>query len=300
MKKWSVLGLFMLVILLSACSSKPSWEVEVTKEPTILKEKASTIEIEITEEAEPVKGLDVTADFAMVEMDHGTVEVTLEEIADGKYAGTVDFPMAGKWETVFLLEKDNQELEKVIEIEVEEAAGVASINGEWITAEDVEFYRFINNLHIEMARETDSNKYSGEELEEAMKYWDSQQKMNENPNTLVAQIIRLRAMAMLGEEKGHQATEEEVNAEVEKARSQYEESEAAKQLIEEYGEEKFWKYQEDQYERIVLTQKVQADVIELVKKDSPEASDQEIQFNAEKKYEELLVSQVDSLEIELL
>jgi hypothetical protein len=300
MNKWSTLGLLLLVFLLSACSSKPSWEVEVTKEPAFLKEKASTIEIQITEETEPVKGLDVTAEFAMVEMDHGTLEVTLDEIADGKYAATAEFPMAGKWETVFLLEKDGQEIEKVIEIEVEEAAGVASINGEWITEEDVEFYRFINNLHIEMARETDKQKYTGPELEEAMKYWDTQEKMNENQNTLVAQIIRLRAMAMLGEEKGHKATEEEVHAEVEKVRSQYEGSEAAKKLIQEYGEERFWKYQENQYEKIVLTQKVQADVIELVKKDSPDASDQEVQFTAEKKYEELLVSQVDSLEIELL
>jgi YtkA-like len=300
MNKWSIVGLFILVLFLSGCNSKPSWEMEVTKEPAFLKDKASTIEIEIAEDAEPVKGVEVNAEFTMVEMDHGTLEVTFDEIADGKYAGTAEIPMAGKWEGVFLLEKDGQEVEKVMEIEVKEAAGVASINGEWITKEDVEFYRFINNLHIEMARETDRQKYTGAELEEAMKYWDSQEQMNENQNTLVAQIIRLRAMAMLGEEKGHQVTEEEVQAEVKKVRSQYEASETAKKLIAEYGEEKFWKYQEAQYERIVLTQKVQADVIELVKKDSPEASDQEIQFTAEKKYEELLVSQVDSLEIELL
>jgi YtkA-like len=300
MKKWSILGVFLLVILLSACSSKPSWEVEITKGPVFLQDKASTFEIEITEDGEPIKGLEVTAEFTMVEMDHGTLEVTLDEGADGLYAGNAELPMAGKYEAVFLLVKDGQEVEKVMEIDVEKAAGVASINGEWITEEDVDFYRFINNLHIEMARETDSEKFSGEELEEAMNYWDSQEEMNNNQNTLIAQIIRLRAMAMLGEEKGHQATEEEVQTEVEKVRSQYEKSEAAKRLIDEYGEEKFWKYQEAQYQRIVLTQKVQADVIELVKKDSPEASDQEVQFTAEKRYEELLVSQVDSLEIELL
>ncbi|MBY0097489.1 FixH family protein [Mesobacillus maritimus] len=300
MNKWSILGVILLTILLSACSSKPSWEVEITKDPAFLKGKTSTIEIEITEDAKPVNGVEATAQFTMVEMDHGTLEVTLEEDADGKYAGHAEFPMAGKYEAVFFLVKDGQEVEKVIELDVEKAAGVASINGEWITEEDVDFYRFINTLHIEMARETDSEKYSGEELEEAMNYWDSQEEMNNNQNTLVAQIIRLRAMAMLGEEKGHQATEEEVQAEVEKVRSQYEESKAAKRLIAEYGEDKFWKYQEAQYQKIVLTQKVQADVIELVKKDSPEASDQEVRFTAEKKYEELLVSQVDSLEIELL
>jgi len=300
MNKWSILGILMLVILLSACSSKPNWEVDITKEPAFLKGKTSTIEIELSDEGDPVNGVEVTAQFTMVEMDHGTLEVTFDEGDDGKYSGHAEFPMAGKYEAAFLLEKEGQEIEKVIEIDVKKAAGVASINGEWITEEDVEFYRFINHLHIEMARETDSKKYTGEELEEAMNYWDTQDEMNNNQNTLVAQIIRLRAMAMLGEEKGHQATEEEVQAEVEKVRSQYEDSERATQLIQEYGEEKFWKDQEAQYQRIVLTQKVQADVIELVKKDTPEASEQEVQFTAEKKYEELLVSQVDSLEIELL
>lgn len=300
MKKWSIAALFLFVALLSACSGTPSWELDVTKEPSFIKGKESTMEIEIKDGTEPVSGISVKAELAMVEMDHGTAEVLLEETADGKYAGPVEMTMAGKWEVVFSLEKDGEKLEKVVELDVEKAGGIASINGEWITQEDVEFYRFINTLHIEMARETDKQKYTGAELEEAMNYWDTQEKLNDNQNMLVAQIIRLRAMSMLGEEKGHQASESEVNAEVEKVRTQYNESEVAQQLISEYGEEKFWNYQQSQYEKIVLTQKVQADVVELVKKDNPQASDQEVQFTAEKKYEELLVSQVDSLEIELL
>ncbi|SEN45070.1 YtkA-like [Mesobacillus persicus] len=300
MKKWSIGTLLLLVALLSACSGTPNWNLDVTKEPTFIKGKESTIEIEIKDGTEPVSDLSVTAELAMVEMDHGTVEVTLEEVADGIYTGPAVMTMAGKWEVVFSLEKDGEELEKVVEITVDEAGGVASINGEWVTQEDVEFYRFINTLHIEMARETDQQKYTGADLEEAMNYWDTQEQLNDNQNMLVAQIIRLRAMAMLGEEKGHQVSESEVNVEVEKVRSQYNESEVAQQLISEYGEEKFWSFQQSQYEKIVLTQKVQADVVELVKKDNPKASDQEVQFTAEKKYEELLVSQVDSLEIELL
>ncbi len=296
MYKWSAFSI-VLILLLTACSGKSSLDVEVTKEPVFTKEKASAIEIEVHENNKPVTGLTITADFTMVEMDHGKVEVDLAEIADGKYAGTAQFPMAGKWEAVFSLGDD---LEKVVELNVKKTEGVASIDGEWITQEDVEFYRFINHLHIEMARETDRQKYADTKLEEAMNYWDTQEEMSTNQNALVAQIIRLRAMAMLGEEKGHDATKAEINSELEKVRSEYENSAVAQQLIREYGEEKFWNYQEAQYEKIVLTQKVQADVIELVKKDAPQASEQEIQFTAEKKYEELLVSQVDSLEIVLL
>ncbi|MBM4761618.1 FixH family protein [Bacillus sp. B15-48] len=300
MKKWSLTLVFLLLLVLSACNGAPSWELEVTQEPAFIKDKETQMFITVTEGGEPVTGLDINVELAMVDMDHGTVEAKFEDLSDGTYATKIDLPMAGKWEAVFELEKDGEEAEKVIELQIEDAGGVAAINGEWITKEDVNFYRFINDLHLEMARETDREKYTGQELEDALAYWDSQEKVIDNQNMLVSQIIRLRAMAMLGEEKGHQATEAEVNAELEKVRSQYEESEVATQMIAEYGEDRFWAYQQEQYKRIVLTQKVQDDVVELVKQDNPNASEQEIQFNAQKKYEELLVSQVESLDIVLL
>ncbi|MCM3586798.1 FixH family protein [Mesobacillus maritimus] len=300
MKKRSTLIGLILLLTLAACSSSPKWEVEVTQAPSFIKAKEARMEISVREDGTPVSGLEITAELAMVEMDHGTLEVQFEEVEDGSYATKVNIPMAGSWEALLTMKNGSTEVEKVVELDVKEAGGVATINGEWITKEDVAFYQFINELHIEMARETDREKYTGEALDEAMAYWDAQEKMNENQNMLVAQIIRLRAMAMLGVEKGHQAAEAEIKAEVEKVRKQYEGSKVAQELIAKYGEEKFWNYQQTQYEKIVLTQKVQDDVIELVKEENPKASEQEVQFTAQKKYEELLVSQVDSLEIELL
>jgi hypothetical protein len=300
MKKWSLSLMMMLALVLAACSGKPDWKAEITKEPVFSSGKESQLVLSVSDNSSPVSGLSIKAQLSMVDMDHGSFNAVLEEQEDGTYAAKVKLPMAGKWEAVFTLEKDGEQLEQVAEMNVEKADGVAAINGELITKEDLDFYAFINELHIEMARETDRGKYSGDELEEAMAYWDMQLEMNENQNQLIAQIIRLRAMALLGNEKGHTASEQEVKNEIAKVRSQYNESPAAKQLIEKYGEEKFWKYQQEQYERIVLTQKVQQDVMELVKKEKPKASEQEVQFTAEKKYEELLVSQVESLKIELL
>jgi molybdate-binding protein len=71
-------------------------------------------------------------------------------------------------------------------------------------------------------------------------------------------------------------------------------------MIQEYGEEKFWEIEKQQYKMIVLSQKVQKDLVEKVKKENPKMSEQEIYFQAQKEYEELLVSQVNSLEIEIL
>ena len=245
-------------------------------------------------------GLDVSAELAMGSMDHGTVNVDLQEVSDGIYSGSAKFSMAGKWEAAFTLEKDGAKQDKVVDLNVKKPEGVASINGEWITNEDLDFYKFINELHIEINRETDKAKYSGEKLDEALAYWDNQEKLNEDKNQLLTQIIRLRAMAMLGQEKGHKASDQEVNDAIDKVRSQYNDSEVAKKLIAEYGEEKFWRIQKLQYERIVLTQKVQNDLILKVKKENPKAGEQEVQFTAEKEYEELLVSQVNSLKIKIM
>lgn len=300
MKTGLISAIILISLILAGCSLSPKWDLDVSKKPAFLKDKASQIEITVTENDKPVTGLEVTAQLSMVKMDHGTIDIKMEELEDGLYAAKAPITMDGKWEAMFFLEKDEQELEKVIEMDIEKANGVASINGEWITGEDVEFYRFINQLHIEMARETDQQKYTGDELDEAMTYWEGQEKLNENENMLISQIIRLRAMAMLGEEKGYDATETEINREIDKVRSQYSKSAAAVSLITEFGEDKFWDYEQSQYQKIVLTQKVQADLIEKVKAENPKAGEQEVQFDAEKDYEELLVSQVGSLKIEIL
>ena len=251
-------------------------------------------------EKKAVEGLDVSAVFSMTNMDHGTTEVTLTEGSKGMYGGNVQLPMGGKYEIVFTLEKDGKKTEEVINYEVKKPEGVASINGGWITNEDLDFYKFINSLQLAINRETDQKRYTGDQLKEALSYWDSQEKLVEDKNQLLTQIIRLRAMAVLAEEKGHSASDAEVDTEINKVRDQYNQFESAKAMIQEYGEETFWEIQKQQYQLIVLSQKVQKDMVEKVKKENPKMGEQEVYFQAQKQYEELLVSQVNSLKIEVI
>lgn len=177
---------------------------------------------------------------------------------------------------------------------------VAKINGEEITKEDLNFYQLINVMQIAMYREADKKKYAGSELEQAMKYWDAQEKDAKTQNLLLTQAIRLRAVALLAKEKGHQATNQEINQEIEKVKEIYKQQPVATKMIQEYGEEKFWQQQQVQYERIVLAGKVQKDVIDNVKKANPKAEAKEVNMLAEKKYEELLVSQMGTLKIDIM
>jgi hypothetical protein len=300
MKKAMRLTALLLLAILAGCSADPEYNIEVTKPIYQLADKEMPFEIKVTEKDEAATGLNVSAEFSMTNMDHGTTEVELTEEEDGIYSGKVELPMTGKYEIFFVLEKDEKKAERVINYEVKQSEGVASINGEWITNEDIEFYKFINYLQLAINTETDQKRYTGDQLKEALSYWESQEKLVEDQNQLLTQIIRLRAMAMLAEEKGHTATDAEVEIEINKVRDQYSQFESAKAMINEYGEDKFWEIEKQQYQLIVLSQKVQKDIIEKVKKENPEMAQQEINFQAQKQYEELLVSQVNSLKIEIL
>ena len=107
-------------------------------------------------------------------------------------------------------------------------------------------------------------------------------------------------MALLAQEKGHQATPAEVDKEIAKIKETYQKQPVAMKMIKEYGEDKFWEQEKIQYQRIVLVSKVQQDIIQNVKEANPEAEMNEINMLSEKKYEELLVSQMGTLKIEIV
>lgn len=299
MKKVFTCFVFLSIFILASCSSGSDLKIDVEKDLYFAMEQPSEFEIKVTEGDEPVKGLEIAAEFDMTQMDHGSYHAEFEERGNGIYGTEIELPMSGEWEIVFTILRDGEEIEKVMEYEVKEAKGVALINGEWVTEEDLDFYRFINKLHIEISKEKDKAQYKGKKLEDRIAYWDRQEEEANNKNALLTQIVRLRAMALLGEEKGHKAGEEEIQEAVQAAREQYEQYDIAKKMIKEFGEDKFWEIEEKQYEKIILSQKVQNDLIERVKKENQDVNEQEIMYLAEKEYEELLVDQVGSLKIQL-
>lgn len=177
---------------------------------------------------------------------------------------------------------------------------VATMNGEPITSEDIDFYQVINRIQIDLMREKELAKSSDAEKEAVKKFWEEREQEAMHPNSLLTQIIRLRAMALLGKEKGHQATEQEVNQEIEKVKKEYTANQLVQSRIKEYGEEKFWNKQKSQYQLIVVVNKVQQDMIAKAKEGNPKAEMKEINMLAQKKYEELLVSQMSSLKINIV
>ncbi|WHY91899.1 FixH family protein [Neobacillus cucumis] len=300
MIKRTMLALVLLAALLAGCSSGPDYKIEVTKPLYFQKDKAMPFEMKVLENKKAVKGLKVSVELSMANMDHGSYKAKLTEGKAGTYAGNIQLEMPGKYEAAFTLEKGGEKTEKIINFDVKKPQGVASINGKWITNDDLAFYRFINQLQLEINRESAKKQYNGKQLEEELTYLKSQEKMLDDKNQLLTQIIRMRSMAMLAEEKGHKADPAKVEQQIQKVRNQYNQYTSAKKLIKEYGEEKFWAKERKQYQSIVLIQQVQEDLLDEAKKDNPKAGDQEVYYEAQQKYEDLLVSQVNSLKIVIL
>ena len=300
MKKAIIGAVLLMVAFLTGCSSSPNYKIVMTKELYFLKNHPTSFEIKVTENKKAVPGLAISADVSMVNMDHDTETVKLTDEKNGKYKGKVKLPMDGKYELTFTMKKDNKKAEKTIDYTVKKAEGVAMINGQWIKSEDLQFYQLVNKLQLEINRENAKKTYTGSQLKDELAYIDSQEKNAKDQNQLLTQIIRIRSMALLAEERGHQATSDMVASSIAKDHAQYDQYPTVKSIIASFGEKKFSSLEEKEYKYTILANQVLADVIAQAKKDNPNVNDQEVNFQAQQSYEDLLVSQMDSLKIQIL
>ncbi|MDP4162452.1 MAG: FixH family protein, partial [Bacillota bacterium] len=289
MNKLFIPIVILLFGLLSGCGFGSDYEIKMAKPLYFNSEKDMPLEINVTEAGKAVKGLKVTAKLTMVTMDHGTNRVNLVEGKAGTYAGKVKLGMGGKYEIAFSLEKDGQKIEKVIDYVVKKPAGIASINGQWIKSEELAFTAFLNKLQLAMSRESAQKTYRGKQLDDELAYINAQEKMIDNKNQLLTQIIRLRSMSILGTEKGHHVTREEIAAKMNLLHQQYDPSTAANKLIQQYGKAHFWQNEKKNVPMMLLSDKVANDLIDKTKAENPNTSLQEIHFLAQQKFEDLLV-----------
>ncbi|MDQ0200937.1 FixH family protein [Neobacillus ginsengisoli] len=299
-KKCLMAMFFILAIVLAGCSNGSDYKVNISKPLYFQKDTAVPFEIKVTEKNKPVKGLTISAELSMANMDHGTSQVKLAEGQNGAYSGKVKLPMEGKYEINVTIQKDGKKSENTIDYTVKKAAGVAIINGKWIKNEDLKFYELISKLQLTIDREAAQKKYSGPQLEEELSYLDSQEKTAKDKNRLLTQIIRIRAMALLAEEKEHKATAETIQNAINKDHDQYNQYDSTKKLIQAFGESKFHELEKKEYPYIILSNQILADLVAQAKKENPTVGIQEVNYLAQQSFEDLLVSQMNSLKVEIL
>jgi len=287
-----------LLFLLAGCQGN-DWTVSVKTTPFYKEGTASLFAAAIQKDGKPASGLEVTAIFEMTNMDHGQTVVQLAEKEPGLYEGNVQLPMEGEWDVLLQMKDGNETIEKLVTLQVKRQDVAAMINGAAITAAEVKFYQTRRQIEISIATEAVKKQYHGKQLNERLNYWERQLNETTEPRSAVTRLIELHSMALLAEEKGYSVDEPAVDREVEKRKRQYEGSKTAQTLIRQYGEAAFWK-QERRYVRLaLLTQNVWNDMVKQAKNEYPNMAETEVRFFAQKKYDELLVSQIDSLDIQL-
>lgn len=125
---------------------------------------------------------------------------------------------------------------------------------------------------------------------EADESWDEARRTQASDNTQIQNLIELNIMESLGEEKGYELTEEEINdaiAEFQEQFSDTENYELAEELVGDKFEERFKTY---------ITQRLIVDYIiedleEMFLQQFPEARDQEVAIEAGKEYQQLLADE---------
>lgn len=116
MNKLRTFLLVSIVMVLAACSNA-SFEVEMTEAPE--PETMSPVHITIMDDGEAVTDFEGTAEFRMVDMDHGSEVTDLVHVEDGVYEGEVNLPMPGRWTIDIIGESDNHgSLDTTIEVEL--------------------------------------------------------------------------------------------------------------------------------------------------------------------------------------
>ena len=104
--------------LLTGCSKPAQTDVTMTRQPVFMKGAATPFELQLKNGTDAAAGYAVKADFTMARMDHGHIEITLNEASPGTYAGEVALPMGGEWDVAVKADKGGKTFEKTLTIKV--------------------------------------------------------------------------------------------------------------------------------------------------------------------------------------
>ncbi|KOP71738.1 hypothetical protein ACFFHH_14425 [Cytobacillus solani] len=174
---------------------------------------------------------------------------------------------------------------------------VVTINGMVYTYADLKFFELMSKVEIELNRLQDQQSLTGKELEDKLKYWDEQIKYHDNYNVNLSKMIEQNSMYLLAEEKGLKVDEQVLQKKIDDFTQKVDQAELAKKLIEASSSDEYNTQLNTYFKQRVLTEEIYNILKEDVKKENPDAAEQEISYLTDKKYEELYMSQMESLNL---
>lgn len=113
------LSVLLTLLFLTGCGSNPL-HVSVETAPRYQAEQSYPMILKITDNEEPLSGLDIVAVLEMARMDHGIIDVDFTDQGNGTYRGEVTLPMAGEWIADIVINREGKEIEEMVTFQVDE------------------------------------------------------------------------------------------------------------------------------------------------------------------------------------
>lgn len=171
-------------------------------------------------------------------------------------------------------------------VENAESEAIVKIDGTLFDKSDLEFYTLMQVINIELARNENNNDYVNERL-----------KQFENSNVQLQTLIEIHAMSLLAKEKNYFIPPEKLEKKVEEFKSSVDEK--IENMLSDFGEAEVNSRIRSYFEKVMLQNRVVADLEKQVQESLPNASDQEIAYEVTKQYEELYMDQIGDLELKI-
>ena len=176
---------------------------------------------------------------------------------------------------------------------------VVKIEGTTFTRDDMEFYALMQKTKNELNRATDAEGLQGQALSASDAYWDAQNKMFDNVNVKLQNLIEIHAMSLLAEEKNYFVPYEELGLKVTEYYEIIEDNAAIQEMIKQYGEENHDLNVEAYMRESMLRDRVAADIEKTVLDELPDVTEQEIRYEVNTRYDELSMDQISGLEMKI-
>lgn len=161
----------------------------------------------------------------------------------------------------------------------------ASINGKAISQEELDYECFRTQLNQALTDPSMETSCPSE-------------------GTMIAQIVELYAVDYIAEEQGVSVTESEVSERVSQIKNELASSPAIHEMLQSFGEEKFWQKEQKRYYTIIKTEKIKDSLIAQEKEKYANYGDnvyneETYKMNAEKELEDLITEAVGLIDVKI-
>lgn len=189
-------------------------------------------------------------------------------------------------------EQDEIKTDHAKEIGENNIKDIVTIEDKTFDEEDLNFYTLMNKIKIILQIDATDDEDEKNYYREQLNYYDF-------TNANLQSLIELYSITLLAEEKNYFVPDEKLEKALEKYEDQIQNVPEAVDLIETFGKETYKRKLKEYVRQSMLRERVVNELKEDIEADNPDADELEINYTLEKYFDDLLMDQIASLDLEI-